>query len=255
MSPFLAFFRMWRVWFIQGNQDIRLRYKRSILGPFWISASLASLIIGLAFLYSEIFQQDVRSYAVFLAGGLIAWNFINATIAEGATMVIDYASDMRGARMPLSVLAGRVAYRNMTILGHNMVVGIATVYLCGFTLTPRFFLIIPGLIVLWVFAMAAGIALAPICARYRDLPEIVRNFLQLMFFLTPIFWLPSQAGRRTLFVEGNPFNALIDLVRAPLINSDYSNGFVTTLSITMAVTIALAIFSYLSTRRKLYNWL
>ena len=247
---------MWRVWFIQGNQDIQLRYKRSVLGPFWISASLGSLVIGLAFLYSEIFQQDVREYAIFLAGGLIAWTFISAAISEGATAVIDYSVEMRGVRMPLSVLAGRVIYRNMVILLHNLPVGIITLYFCGSELTPRSLLIIPGIVTLWVFGVAASIALAPISARYRDMPEIIRSLLQLMFFLTPIFWLPDQAtGRRAIFVDGNPFNTLIDLIRAPLIGKDYPEHFAISLSLTLGITVALAIVSWLTTRDKLYSWL
>lgn len=246
---------MWRVWYIQGNQDIKLRYKRSVLGPFWISASLASLIAGLAFLYSEIFKQDIREYAVYLAGGMIAWTFLTAVITEGATSIIDYSNDMRGVNIPISVLAGRIVYRNMIIMFHNLLVGLATLYLCGFGLTSKFVLIAPAILLLWIFGISVTIMLAPICARFRDLPEIIRNFMQLMFFLTPIFWLPGQAGRRTLFVEANPFNVLIDLIRAPLINSPYPKSFALTLSITIVAVIILAIISFATTRNKIYNWL
>ncbi len=76
-----------------------------------------------------------------------------------------------------------------------------------------------------------------------------------MFFLTPIFWMAGQAGRRTAFVTGNPFNALIDLVRVPIIDGTYQSNMMTTLGLTFIIITILAIMSTTLTRKKLYNWL
>jgi ABC-type polysaccharide/polyol phosphate export permease len=59
--------------------------------------------------------------------------------------------------------------------------------------------------------------LSVICTRFRDMPQIVTSLLQLLFFLSPIIWTPSEAMRASPIVWLNPFYSLIEVVRAPLL--------------------------------------
>lgn len=254
-DDFVSIFRQWRIWFLMAHQDIALRYQRSIIGPFWISLSLGALVLGIGYLYAEIFQTDWAAYCFFLASGLIAWTFISGVISDGCAIVMSEAHHLRSVKLPLTTLSARVVYRNLIILAHNLVVGVIVVYVTGHTLTLNLFWMIPGLLILSIFGLAVGLILAPFCARYRDLPELVRNAVLMLFFLTPILWPESEAGRRTMFVEGNPFNSLVNLIRDPLMGEAIpSRDWLIAIGVSaLLMLIALPSLSY--ARERVLNWL
>lgn len=238
-----------------AHQDIRLRYQRSILGPFWISLSLGALVLGIGYLYAEIFETEWAQYCFFLASGLIAWTYISGVISDGCAIVMSEAHHLRSVRLPLPTLSARVVYRNLIILAHNLIVGVIVVYVTGHSLSWALLWMIPGLIILSFFGLAVGLILSPFCARYRDLPELVRNAILMLFFLTPILWPESEAGRRTMFVEGNPFNSLVNLIRDPLMGEIISaRDWIMSIGVT-ALLMALSLFALSYARQRVLNWL
>ena len=254
-ADLLSLFRQWRVWFLMAHQDIRLRYQRSILGPFWIGLSLGALVLGIGYLYAEIFETDWADYCFFLAAGLIAWTFISGTISDAASVVMEEAGHLRSVSLPLPLLAGRVVYRNLIVLGHNLVVGVIVVYVTGHVLKAELLMIVPGIALLCLFGLAAALFIAPFCARYRDLPELIRNLMLMLFFLTPILWPESEAGRRTQFVDGNPFNSLVNLVRDPLMGEAIAGRDWAVAAGTTAVLFVAALLSLSYARHRVLNWL
>ncbi|HCN6033366.1 TPA: O89/O101/O162 family O-antigen export ABC transporter permease subunit, partial [Escherichia coli] len=72
--------KSWHLWTTLGWLELRQRYKRSIVGPFWITLSMAVLIIALGVIYGELFKLEVKEYLPMLAVGLVFWNFISGVI-------------------------------------------------------------------------------------------------------------------------------------------------------------------------------
>ncbi|MEZ5947295.1 MAG: ABC transporter permease [Hyphomonas sp.] len=198
-------FRTWRIWSLMANQDVKLRYKRSIIGPFWISLTLAAWIVGISVLYAQILKQPFLEYLVFLSCGLLAWNMISAVISEGSVSVIDNSAHISSAPMPLSLFAARVVYRNLIVFLHNSVVIAGVLIYARAKLTPALlvlpFSVMAIAIILFLFISVTG----PLCARFRDLQQILSNLLQVSFFLTPIIWQPGQISGRHLVTGANPF--------------------------------------------------
>ena len=80
-----------------------------------------------------------------------------------------------------------------------------------------------------------SILLGMICARFRDVPQIVASFIQVAFFLTPIIWKPELLVDRIGFVQFNPFFHFVELIRAPLLgNAPNTISWIVTLGITLA---------------------
>ncbi|WP_300375455.1 ABC transporter permease [Henriciella sp.] len=209
----------WQIWVLMGNQDIKLRYKRSVIGPFWISLTLAAWIAGISILYAQILNQPFLDYLVFLSCGLLAWNLISAIIGEGSVSIIDNGGHIRSAAIPLSLFAARVVYRNVIVFFHNLLVIALVLIYAKVPPTPALLILPASLfanaILLYFFISITG----PLCARFRDLQQIISNLLQVSFFLTPIIWQPGQMSGRTLITDANPFYHMIELIRAPLMGS------------------------------------
>ncbi|MEA2755782.1 MAG: lipopolysaccharide transport system permease protein, partial [Aliidongia sp.] len=58
--------RAWRLWTMLGWNDIRLRYRRSVLGPFWMTLSMAIFIVTLGLIYSRIFHAELRTFLPYI---------------------------------------------------------------------------------------------------------------------------------------------------------------------------------------------
>src|SRR3989338_10164686 len=72
----------WRIWLMLAYQDIKLRYRRSVLGPFWITISMAVTVYSMGFLYSHLFHIELSQYYPFVVASMLAWSLISSVIIE-----------------------------------------------------------------------------------------------------------------------------------------------------------------------------
>src|ERR1700722_10697440 len=109
-------------WGALAMQDVRLRYRGSIIGPFWLTLSMAIMIGAMGLLYSKLFNQDVSTYLPFLTTGLIVWNFISSQINEGCQTFIGAQSLIQSVSLPYSIHVYRQVMRGVIMLAHNLVI-------------------------------------------------------------------------------------------------------------------------------------
>lgn len=255
LAEMSAGLRSWRTSYLLALQDIQLRYKRSLLGPFWISAALLATILALAYVLAPVFQTDFVSYISFIGTGLLAWNLIVALINESCTSVTEHTELLQNVRLPLSVIAGRIAIRNSIVFAHNLIAVILLLLIFGERFSVVALLAAPGALTILVFGYLLVMAMGPLCARYRDIPLVIQNVMQVIFFLTPIFWMPNPSSHRPMLTAPNPFYHLIELVRAPL-RGEQATWFDWQIALwSCAVVGLLAIVSISMTRKRLNLWL
>jgi lipopolysaccharide transport system permease protein len=209
--------RLWRLAVRLAWLDIKLRYRGSMLGPFWLTMSTAVMIGALGVLYAALFHMNVSEYLPFLALSQVLWAFLATLIADGCVCFTASEPLILSIRMPLSVHALRVLIRGLMILAHNVVV-IVGVDL-WFSLWPGvpLLLAVPGLALWMLDAFAMALLLGAIGARFRDIPPIVGSVVQIAFFVTPVIWKPQQLGAHVWVLPYNPFFALLEVVRAPML--------------------------------------
>ena len=208
------------VWLALGWHDIRQRYRRSVIGPFWFTLSTLIMVGVLGVLYATLFQQNVREYLIYLGVGLVAWQFINSCANEGATTLISAAPMIKQIRMPLTVHVARMVWRNFVILLHSLPVILMFMLLFGYRFTTEFFLVFPALAIIFANSLWMALLISLLCARYRDVVPIVANLFQVLFFFTPVLWMEELLKERSWFADFNPFHHLIEIVRAPLVGSE-----------------------------------
>ncbi len=199
--------------------DIKLRYRGSLLGPFWLTLSTAIMVGSIGFLYSRLFHQQISNYLPFLTISLVLWSFISTITAESTVCFTQAQGLIHGTRMPHSLHAARVVMRNILVLSHNLVVILAVFVLFHTTPTLAAFTVLPACM-LWVAdAFAVGLLLGVFGARFRDIPPIIGSVMQIAFYLTPIMWNPVMLEHRGLakaLIELNPFFSLLEIMRGPL---------------------------------------
>lgn len=208
--------RMWRLACTLGWLDIRLRYRGSVLGPFWLTMSTAVMVAALGLLYSTLFKIELRSYLPYLTLSLILWNYLAAVVGDACLGFTQAEGIIQAVRIPFTLFATRVSVRNLLILGHNIVVAVAVFAIFRIWPGADALLSIPGLLLWLVDSFAATLLLGTVCARFRDIPPIVASVMQIAFFISPIIWKP-EVLTNSWWLPLNPFYTLLEIVRAPLL--------------------------------------
>ena len=210
--------KSWRLWSLLGWLEIRQRYARSKLGPFWLTISMGVLVASLGVVYGTLFGQNLNAYLPMIAVGLVMWGLLSSIINEGSTAYINSANYIRQVHTPRLLYILQVAWRNVVIFGHNFVIVLAVLIIFGVKSWATLPLFIPGFVLFLLNATWMGAIAGLVSARFRDLPQIVSALLQVAFYITPILFHGGMlAGKHQWIVEYNPLAYLIDIVRQPLV--------------------------------------
>lgn len=202
-----------------GIQDIKLRYRRSSIGPFWITINMAITIYSMGFLYGHLFKVQLKHYFPFLTSGIICWTFLSTIILESSHAFIESEIYIKNQESFLSLFIMRIVLRNIIILAHNLLVFLPILWLFHVIIHLRMLFFIPNLFIIYINAILWGSLLALIGTRYRDFSQIITSLVQVIFFLTPVMWLPTLLPRRLKWITTyNPFNQFLNLIRNPLLN-------------------------------------
>ncbi|WP_442978150.1 galactan export ABC transporter permease subunit Wzm/RfbD [Rhodococcoides yunnanense] len=222
-------FNQRELWLHLGWQDIKQRYRRSVIGPFWITIATGVQAIAMGLLYSVLLDIDLRSFLPHVTVGLIVWNLISAAILEGGDVFVANEGLIKQLPSALSVHVYRLVWRQLLLLGHNLLIYVIIIAIFwppgGLHWTVVF--AIPALVLILLNAVWVSILFGIIATRYRDIAPILGSFVTLMFFMTPIVWTTSglesmggEAANRAKLVEINPLFHYLDIIRAPLIGED-----------------------------------
>ncbi|MFJ3157100.1 ABC transporter permease [Pseudomonas protegens] len=242
-------------WVFLGTHDIRQRYRRSVLGPLWITISTAVLIGGLGVMYAGLFKMDVHDYIPYLAAGMITWNFMSLVISESCFVFTGAEGSIKAARIPLSSYVLRLVWRNILVFMHNAIVLVGVV-LWFLPFNPMNLLqALIGLAVIGVFLFWIGLLVGLLSARFRDIPLIVSNILQVVFFMTPIMWKAEVLNSRMWIAEINPFYYMLELVRNPLLGQALTWSLWSQVIVILLATAAVSFFLFARFRTRIVYWL
>ncbi len=92
-------------------------------------------------------------------------------------------------------------------------------------------------------------------ARFRDVPLVVQNAVQLFFFITPILWKPENLSGRDWIYLLNPFYYLIEIMRRPLLGGGYAAEVWGPVLVFTAINALVAIALFARFRRRIAYWL
>jgi ABC-type polysaccharide/polyol phosphate export permease len=203
-----------------GWQDIRQAYRRSALGPFWITLGMAVQITTMGLVFGQIFKSDIQEYLPFLGTSIILWSFIASSLNEGALAFISSEGLIKQIKVSPWVYVLRAMFKGILSLAHNIAI-LPLVFLVFLRLPgPELFLVLPGFFLFvinltWIIAVISLIS-----TRYRDFPPIINSLTTIAFFLTPVMWSPELLGDNQLahlLLGLNPFYHLLQIVRLPIL--------------------------------------
>jgi ABC-2 type transport system permease protein len=229
------------LWAHLGWQDIKQRYRRSVIGPLWITISMGVTAVGLGILYAVLFKHPISVFLPYVTTGFIVWGFINGCLTEGMETFIVNEGLIKHLPAPLTVYALRTVWRQTLMMLHNLVVYVIMLVIFFTSLDHPYqmdkpfgqvhpglglftFSAIPAFGLLALNGMWLTLMMGIISTRYRDIPQVINSVIQLAFYLTPIVWSPddlfgngqAHAQWAKVVFQLNPLYHFVQVMRAPL---------------------------------------
>jgi homopolymeric O-antigen transport system permease protein len=256
ISDLIAGGRLYWLWGRLAHQDMRIRYRGSVIGPFWQTLTTGIMIGGMGFIYSKLFHTELKDYLPLLTTGLILWQLIAGLITEGCGTFDGVRGIIQQVRLPLFLHAFRLVYRNILIFAHSFVIIPIVLLIFPHPIQPlRLLELIPAFVLVCINGVAISVLLGTICARFRDVPQIVASVIQVVFFMTPIVFPVSALGSNQWLATINPLFAPIDIMRAPLLGQPTSPHSWQMMLLITGANCSLAFVVFARFRARIAYWI
>ncbi|MCK5744806.1 ABC transporter permease [Oricola sp.] len=199
--------------------DMRARYKRSVLGPFWLVLGTVIGVVGLGLVWSVLLNTERSEFIPALTVGLVLWQAISGAITGSTTVFARSASVIKNIKTPSWRISLELVFQQTVNLIHNFVVIVFVLLVYPQDIGFAALLVIPGLVLVFMNIFWIAQVLGFVGARYRDFDPLVSALMPILFFLSPVLYQSRQLGSLDVISKLNPIAYWIEIVRNPLLGS------------------------------------
>ena len=243
-------------WLYLAWHDVKLRYRRSFLGPLWVTVSTAIMIISLGLLWSTLFKTNTEEFMPYFCCGTILWNYFSSQITDSCGGFYQFEGYIKQIALPFPLYVLRVWGRNIIFFLHNFVVYIAVWAFYGFSWKIDFFLILFSIIIFSFVILYISYIVFIICTRFRDIAPIIQSLMQVSYFFTPIIWrIETIPENYRAIVKLNPLYHLFELARSPLLGRSIPTDSFLISALIFFLLIILSTLLYKKYSKKIVFWL
>lgn len=244
------------LWWRVGLEQTVTRYRRTLLGPFWLASSTLATGISLAVVFGSIFGGNIRETFPFILGGVVVWTIVGGMLAEGANTFVSGSGLMQVQKLPVTFHAFLQVDRMFINFLHQIVAFWVVLGCLGLFFIPHWQVLL-ALPLILATALALSIPIGMLCVRYRDLNFMVTFISQALMMLTPVFWRRAQimSPKMHWLVDLNPFAHLLEILRQPLLGHPApASDWIASL-VFFGFSVVFAIISLALYRRRIVFWL
>lgn len=204
--------------------DLRLRYRRSVLGVGWSLLNPIAMTAVFTIVFCNLLGSGTWDYAPMLLTGMAVWTFLKEAATGGARALIANEAYIRQSPLPYTL------YPLRTVCGQAIHTGIALAVVVGLlmliqqsvrplTMVP---VIVPGLVLAFLAAWGVATIAAFVNVYFQDTQHLLEVAAQIGFFLTPIIYPRSVLDKQNLswVVDLNPIVPFMEMIRAPLLTGE-----------------------------------
>lgn len=254
LQDFMKASSQYRIWLHLGLLEVKQRYRRSVLGPWWISISMLIFVAVMSVIFSRLFAQSLPQYMTFFTSGFLLWTFVSSCINESTDIFRMNSGFIKQINLPYNLYILKFLTKHVSFIAHNFIVYFLVIGFFKFNPGWVGLLAIPGVLLLIVNMYWVSLLVAVVSTRFRDMVPIINSAVQIMFFVTPISWMPKLLGETSIIVKLNPLVYLLDVARLPLqgIAPSMNTWALAIVIACLGVIISLAVFN--SVRSRIPFW-
>ena len=226
------------------SRDMKLRYKRSVLGSLWTLLNPLGQLLILSFLFRSVLQLGIPRYTSFLFCGLLVWTWFQAALSQATGTIVENSDLIKRPGFPIAMLPIVTVTSHLVHFLLALPVLLLFLILDGSRMTSAL-LALPVVIALqfvWTLSLAYWTAACHV--TLRDTQYLLGVLLQLLFYMTPVFYEASAIpARYQPFYRLNPMLHLIEAYRAILLHGKLPENLRALLVFTLLV-VSLLIVGY-----------
>lgn len=228
-------------------RDIKVRYKRSVLGVAWTMLAPLLNMIALTLVFSALLRQEIRNYPVYFLTGSIFWTFFSQTTSSAASQTQDANETAKRIYIPRSVFVASAVGVGLVNLLLSVVPLLAILLVTGFPLYDTWAFLPVSIVIGTLFAAGMGLLLFTLASRFSDIREMYLVLVQTWFFLTPIVYHPAIVPPKFRFALWlNPMYYLVQTFRKPIYDGDIPSLALVGASLALSVAVFLTGWIYFS---------
>jgi ABC-2 type transport system permease protein/lipopolysaccharide transport system permease protein len=187
------------------SKELKLRYRRSVLGFAWTMLNPLLTMLILSAVFSHIMRVQIDRFPVFVLSALLPWNFFAQSTAGGALAIVHNESLMRNVRVPRAIFPIALVSSHLVNFVLALVPLLLVMIVLGAPIRPAVLMLPIFMLALWAFVAGIALALSAWTVFFRDLAQIVEVSLTALFYLTPIiFPLSALPEKYAVFFKLNP---------------------------------------------------
>ena len=250
-------FPYWDLTWELVQRELRVRYRRSLIGFTWTMLQPMLMMGVLHIAFSTLFRFNVDNYPVYVLSGLLFWNFFSQSIVTSMNSLRTNAGLIQKLPVPKSVFPLSVVISGVINLCMALLPLLALLVVTGHPLRPALLFLPVSILIAAVFTLGAGLLLAPLSVIFHDIVELIGVILQAVLFLTPIMYPMAIVPPRWLWViRFNPVRSILEIFRDPIFYGKIPPASHLTVAVLLAVALfALGAFAFSRTSRRIALYL
>lgn len=246
--------KLWPFYSRLGLDDIRQRYVRTAIGPFWMIINSSVWILVLAMISASLFKQDLSKTFPFVAAGMYGWLFISACLSESCYTFLNHSWLLTTSALPVSFHLYRHLVRISVTFLHYIPMLLCILMICGVWPSLMTLWLIPVVLSFIVLALWLGVVLGILTMRYRDVPHMVTTVASILPIVSPIAWSRDLLQQYLWLADFNPIYHFVEVLRAAALGTAVPwTSWIAVMAVN-ACGLCIAFVLYVKQRTRLVMW-
>lgn len=242
-------------WTALAHRDIKARYRRTVIGPFWIVVLALVSAAAIAAIYGVLLNKPFLPYFVFVLASLVSWTLVSTVLSESASILWLSATLIKTYHIsPVTLVLANI-WKNFIVWCHAIAPAIIGAFLVLHGDASAVLFLPVGLLLVMLNLGWIALMVALLGARFRDVHELVITLMTLAFLVTPVIWDAPMLGAFRALADFNPLASLLDLLRRPVLGDWPTRRSVVVAIVGAAVGWLLAARYFKAARSPLSLWI
>jgi ABC-2 type transport system permease protein len=199
------------------KRDLKVRYKRSVLGIFWTMLNPLLMMVITSIVFASLFRNTISNFPIYVLSGYLVWTFFSQTTVAASSSILDSSGLTRKVYVPPALFPLACIASGVINLGLSLIPLVLLMLVTGGIFSWTLIVLPFSAVLLALFCYGIGLILSSSAVFFRDAVYTYQVLLVAWMYLTPLFYPESIIPDRfKIFVYLNPLYYLVELFRAPI---------------------------------------
>ena len=202
------------------SRDIKIKYRKSVLGVLWTLLNPLLMMIVLSVVFSNLFKFDIENFPLYLLSGQIIFNFYNDSTSTAMSAIIGNAALIKKVYVPKYLFVISRVFSSFINLMASFTALMLVMVATRAELHWTVILSLVPLALLMILSLGVGLILAALTVKFRDIMHLYSVFMTVLMYLTPVIYpmsiLPEWLEKIVLL---NPLTNILTMFRDVMINN------------------------------------